>query len=96
MSLARALITECVDKEHVGRLYAVISIVETAGSLVASPTLAILFTEGLEIGGVAQGMPFLALAGICSVGGVGIWAYGWMKGREEGDNKDDEERVGFE
>ncbi len=96
VGLARALITECVDKEHVGRLYAAISIVETTGSLVAGPALAIMFTEGLEIGGVAQGMPFMALAGVCMVGGVGIWTYGWLRGREGRDVKDIEERVGFE
>jgi MFS family permease len=80
-ALTRSLITSLVDQEHVGRLYAAIGLVETCGSLAAGPMLAGLYTLGLQLQGPWVGLPFLAVAIICSVGGVGIWGFGCLSRR---------------
>lgn len=100
-SLTRSLITTLVDQQHVGRLYAAISIVETTGMLVAGPIMAGLYALGLKWGGVWQGMPFLCLAVIAVVAGVAVWSFGWMtrgKGVVEGmsDEEDGGETIGLE
>jgi hypothetical protein len=77
-ALTRSLITSLVDQEHVGRLYAAIGLVETCGGLAAGPMLAGLYTLGLQLQGPWVGLPFLAVAVICSVGAVGIWAFGCL------------------
>ncbi len=84
VALTRSLITSLVDQEHVGRLYAAIGLVETCGALAAGPMLAGLYTLGLQLQGPWVGLPFLAVAVICSVGGVGIWGFGFrLKERDE-------------
>lgn len=81
VALTRSLITSLVDQEHVGRLYAAIGLVETCGGLAAGPMLAGLYTLGLQLQGPWVGLPFLAVAVICSVGGVGIWGFGCLNRR---------------
>jgi MFS family permease len=78
VALTRSLITSLVDQEHVGRLYAAIGLVETCGNLAAGPTLAALYTLGLQLQGPWIGLPFLALAVICFVGAIGIWSFGCL------------------
>jgi MFS family permease len=81
-ALTRSLITTLVDKQHVGRLYAAISIVETVGALLAGPMLNGLYTVGLKKGGGWIGLPFYGLAVICGIGSVGVWGFSFSsKGR---------------
>jgi MFS family permease len=77
-ALTRSLVTSLVDQEHVGRLYAAIGLVETLGSLTAGPTLAALYSLGLQLQGPWVGLPFFALAIVCFVGAIGIWSFGYL------------------
>lgn len=78
VALTRSLVTSLVDQEHVGRLYAAIGLVELCGALAAGPTLAALYNLGLYLQGPWVGLPFFAVAFICSVGAVGIWSFGCL------------------
>ncbi|KAL3424549.1 major facilitator superfamily transporter [Phlyctema vagabunda] len=76
IALCRAVITTLVDKEHVARLYAAIALVETVGTLAASPTLAGLYSLGMKLKGPFIGLPFFFLAFILFLAGLGMWAFG--------------------
>lgn len=65
--------TSLIDPSQISRLYAVLAVVETIGSLVAAPTMSKVFSRGLEIGGTWTGMAFLVVGGVYGVVGVGIW-----------------------
>jgi hypothetical protein len=78
VALTRSLITSLVKQEHVGRLYAAIGLVETCGGLAAGPTLAALYTLGLQLQGPWVGLPFFAVALICFIGAIGIWSFGCL------------------
>lgn len=84
VSLIRALITALVDQEHIGRLNSVVAIVESGGELIAGPLLATVYTIGLELQGAWVGLPFFLLSGVCLIGIVGIWTFGFV-GRREGE-----------
>lgn len=48
------------DASHdIGRLYAVIAIMDGIGSLVAGPLFSLMFRWGLKLGGSWLGLPFL-------------------------------------
>lgn len=48
-ALCRSLITALVDEQHVARLYSIIAVVETIGSLIMAPMLAGLYAWGLRL-----------------------------------------------
>lgn len=75
-AFARSLITTLVDQQHVGRLFAAVSAVDTLGSLAAGPSLNALYSVGLKKGGSWIGLPFYCVAIICSIAGVGVWSFG--------------------
>jgi hypothetical protein len=75
ISLVRSVITTLVDKEHIARLYAAIAVVETSTSLIASPALAGLYAVGLKWKGPWIGLPFLGVAIIFFLGGLGVWFF---------------------
>ena len=58
-ALVRSLLSTLVQQDEVGRLFAVMSVIWTAAMLLASPVVATLFVEGVEIGGIWSGLPFL-------------------------------------
>ena len=82
-SVLRALITTQVDREHVARLYAAVSIVETSSSVLASPILATVYSMGLKWKGAWIGLPFFVVSVICFVGGCGLWSFGLLKTEQE-------------
>ena len=82
-ALTRALITTLVDKEHVGRLYAAIAVVESSSALAAGPTLAALYSLGLKLKGPWVGLPFFCLAVITFVSGLGVWCFGFLKKKQD-------------
>jgi hypothetical protein len=76
-ALCRSLITTLVDQQHVARLYAVIAVVETIGSLIMAPMLAGLYAWGLRLSGHGKnqgylGLPFLGLVVLNTVAGGGV------------------------
>ena len=82
-SVVRALITTLVDREHMARLYAAVSIVETSSSLLSSPILATFYAMGLKWRGAWIGLPFFVVSIICFVGGSGLWSFGLLKAEQE-------------
>ncbi|CAG8949801.1 hypothetical protein HYFRA_00004125, partial [Hymenoscyphus fraxineus] len=76
-SFIRSLITALVDKEHIARLYSIITVVETLGALVAGPSLNYSYSVGLEKGDGWSGLPFYILALVCLFASFGVWSYGW-------------------
>jgi hypothetical protein len=93
-SLTRALITTLVDQQHVGRLCAAISIVETSSTLVAGPTLAFFYTMGLRWEGPWVGLPFFLLSAISVIAAVALWGFGFViekEGEKKGFFCDDEQ-----
>ncbi|RDL37535.1 uncharacterized protein BP5553_04968 [Venustampulla echinocandica] len=84
-SLTRSLITTLVDKQHTGRLYAAISVVETLGALIAGPMINWLYTIGINKGGGWIGLPYVCLAVITLVAGSGVWIFGYLETKGWGD-----------
>jgi MFS family permease len=76
VSLVRSLITTLVDEQHVGHLYAAVSIVETIGTLAAGSMLAGLYNLGLRWQGPWVGLPFLLLSIVSFLAGIEIWIFG--------------------
>ena len=62
--LARSLATSLVESRHpdktsdIGRLYALISVMEGIGSVLAAPGMALAFRWGISLGGPWLGAPF--------------------------------------
>ncbi|KAF4637074.1 hypothetical protein G7Y89_g1021 [Cudoniella acicularis] len=77
-SLTRSLVTTLVDKEHIGRLYSMIAIIETLGALIAGPTVNGLYSLGISKGGSWIGLPYFCLAIICSLAAVALWTFGFV------------------
>lgn len=86
--LCRALVTELVPREQVGRLYAAIGVVEVLGSVAGGPGLAWLYGVGLELKGWWRGGPFVMVAV------VGVWCGGALvvARRVEGRTRMDRDR----
>lgn len=86
--LCRALVTELVPREQVGKLYAAIGVVEVLGSVVGGPGLAWLYRVGLELRGWWRGGPFVMVAV------VGVWCGGALvvARRVEGRTRMDRDR----
>jgi hypothetical protein len=76
VSLTRSLITTLVDEQHVGRLYAAVSIVETVGALIAGPLLAASYNLGLRWKGAWVGLPYFLLSLVSFIAAVEIWIFG--------------------
>jgi hypothetical protein len=66
-SAARSLITALVRPDQVSRLYAVVAVLDTIGSLVSGPMLSEAYSWGLHIGGLWSGMAFILIALLYSV-----------------------------
>lgn len=90
--LARSLLTTLVQQKHIAQLYSQIGVIEVIGALISGPSLAKLYMKGLEMGGAWAALPFFAVAGICSLAVVGIWAAGWVMARKGWRDVSEEER----
>lgn len=83
-SLCRSLITSLVDQEQTGRLYAVISVVDTLGAFMAPLLMAGLFNMGLKEGGWL-GLPFFGAACVMAAIAVVVWAVRLPQPKEKDD-----------
>jgi len=70
---SRSLVTSFVERNQVGRLYAVLAMLDTAGTVVSGPALSKLFSWGLALGGLWSGIPFFFAAMLFGLVGVVIW-----------------------
>jgi MFS family permease len=59
--LIRSFVTTLVKPDEIGKLYSVISFVDTIGAMAGAPLLACLFEYGLDLGNSWSGLPFLFL-----------------------------------
>lgn len=66
----RGLLTSLISRD-IAMLYSMISFVEAAGSIVATPLLGVSFRIGLDYGGVWIGLPYLT-AGLLFTGAFAI------------------------
>jgi MFS family permease len=66
-SFARALMSSHVDPEHRSRLFTLVGMLETAGTMYSGPLLAGLFSLGMRKGGQWIGLPYLVLAGFAAM-----------------------------
>ncbi|KAE9367111.1 MFS general substrate transporter [Stipitochalara longipes BDJ] len=72
ISFARALASSHVDPEHRSRLFSLVGMLETAGTMYSGPLLAGLFSVGMSKRRQWIGLPYLVLAGFAAVGGVAM------------------------
>lgn len=72
-SVLRSLLNSLIEPRHLGRLNAVVGIMEMASLLIAGPTLSQSLRVGLEMRGGWVGLPFLCAAAIMAVSTVVVW-----------------------
>ncbi|KAK0609971.1 major facilitator superfamily domain-containing protein [Bombardia bombarda] len=60
--LCRSVTTAYVESDQTSRLYALLSVLETSGAVLAGPVLAWLFSTGLEKRGIWKGLPWFYIA----------------------------------
>lgn len=65
--------TSLVHPDEVSRLYAVMAVGDTVGSLIYGPILSRAFGWGLNLGGQWTGMAFIVVATLYLVLGLPIW-----------------------
>lgn len=70
---ARSLVTSLVHPDEVSRLYAVLAVAETVGSLIYGPMLSKAFGWGLKLGAPWTGMSFIVVAALYVVLGLPVW-----------------------
>lgn len=74
MCAVRSLVTSFVHTDQVSRLFGVVAIIETVGTLVTSPLISKAFSWGMDLGGMWSGMVFM-LAGVMTlILGMPVWA----------------------
>lgn len=84
MYLIRGFLTSLVPAHHVARVYSLVSVVDTVGSMLGAPFLAALLSRGLTIGGLGIGLPFFFLGGASLVLFLLLCVIGMRKGESEG------------
>ncbi|KAI1842940.1 hypothetical protein JX266_010793 [Neoarthrinium moseri] len=73
-ALCRSLITNFIEPGQTSRLYTLLSILETLGSLPSGPLLAWAFACGMRLQGFLYGLPFLVLALVSTLAVVALYA----------------------
>ncbi|KAI7195079.1 MFS general substrate transporter [Hortaea werneckii] len=87
--LIRSFLTSLVPADQIARVYSIVSLVDTVGTMLGSPLLAGLFGRGLALGGGWVGLPFYFLGVISAAFAVLLFVVGLRKGEEnDGDRVD--------
>jgi MFS family permease len=82
--LVRSLITVLVRRDETARLYAVIGVLTSVGSMMATLCMTNVFTFGLEKGGAWTGLAWMMTSLLLSIVGVIVWTFRLPEGvREE-------------
>lgn len=68
--LLRSLVTVLVRKDKTARLYAIIKVLTSAGSIIATLYITSMFTFGLEKGGAWTGLAWIMTSLLLSIVGV--------------------------
>lgn len=61
--LAKSVVTSMVEQKHLATIFTTISVLSSLGSLIGAPLLAYTFKQGLKLGGIWIGLPFLVATG---------------------------------
>jgi hypothetical protein len=94
-AFCRSLISTLVDREHIARLYAVLSIIDTVGTSITGPALAWLYSWGLKLSRKGErngylGLPYWGAMVLTAIAGGGIM---WVKAPERKDDTVEEENI---
>jgi hypothetical protein len=81
-----------VKQDEIGLLYTVIGMIDSIGTLVATPLITVAFSFGVRQGGLVMGLPFFVVGALYTFSGVMTWR---LKVREV-DKDDREEQVEHE
>lgn len=57
--ILRGLLSELVDGQHYGLLFASVALMESLGGVLGRPLMQVCFESGANFGGVWTGLPFL-------------------------------------
>lgn len=91
-SLTRSLMSLYVDPEHRSRLFSMVGMTETIGSMYGPPMLAGLFSLGMRLGGAWIGLPYLGISGLIALVIVALLFVRVPKQREESPRSYEEAR----
>ncbi|RAK99824.1 MFS general substrate transporter [Aspergillus ibericus CBS 121593] len=69
----QSYVTGTVSPENIPLLYTSITVLDALGSLAAAPLMAYMLAIGIQMGGMAIGLPFLLAAALYAASGVGVW-----------------------
>jgi hypothetical protein len=69
----RSFLTALVPQNEVALLYTLISILTAIGSMIGNPTIAYMFSKGIEAGGAALGLPFFFGATFYGLSAICVW-----------------------
>jgi len=82
----RSIGTSLVERHHIGSLYGAISIAESAGTMIAGPLLAGLFSGGMSLGRTWIGLPYFFCALLNAFIAIGLWLFRFREGEEESED----------
>ncbi|KAI7773614.1 hypothetical protein LA080_010241 [Diaporthe eres] len=72
-SAMRSFLTSLVSRRSIALLYTTMALFEGTAVLGAAPLLGLTFSAGVELGGLAVGLPFFVSAGVYALGAIGVW-----------------------
>ncbi|KAJ5585592.1 uncharacterized protein N7459_005392 [Penicillium hispanicum] len=73
--LTRSIITTLVERDETARLYTVIEILQSVGSVVASLSITTVFQLGLRLGGIWIGLAWMMTSSLFCMVAAAIWYY---------------------
>lgn len=81
-SAMRSFLTSLVARRHIALLYTTMALFEGTAVLAAAPLLGLTFSAGLELGGLAVGLPFFVSAAVYGLGAIGVWCVNFTRSDE--------------
>lgn len=79
----RSFLTSLVPGRHIALLYTTMALFEGTAVLAAAPLLGLTFSAGLELGGLAAGLPFFVAAAVYGLGAIGVWCVNFNRNNED-------------
>lgn len=79
----RSFLTSLVPRQHIALLYTTMALFEGTAVLAAAPLLGLTFSAGLELGGLAVGLPFFVAASVYGLGAIGVWCVNFNQDNED-------------
>jgi len=70
-----------ISSSEFASFYGLIALIDGAGSIVAASLLSNAFSKGIQLGGMAQGLPFFVAAALYAISAIGVWS-AWANGKK--------------